>query len=217
MASARVKNVSVDGTPLPMGIARPEQGFGVSTEPVLVNKWNLAAAVPGAVTVEFKPAFGGPPAEVANLSFMVMLWKWHDHVLDQVFPRLEAHLDTRRFVSLDARRGTGNRNRAIGPFPSAQLRRLASKCQHPTVKTFRAEVTRDGEQWILRVPSLGNQTEKGERLLDVEQRLRETIAARLQIEQRGISLELQDSRGISRERVRRPAPPDAAIHPAVRT
>jgi hypothetical protein len=85
------------------------------------------------------------------------------------------------------------------------------------VKTFRAEVTRDGEQWILRVPSLGDHTERGERLLDVEQRLRDVIAAELQIEQGDISLELQDSRGIPRERARRPAPTDAATHPVVRT
>ncbi len=93
MATARVKNVLVDGAPLPLEIACPKHGFGVRTEPVLVNKWNLAAAIPGAVTVEFKPAFDGPPPEVANLSFLVMLWKWHDHVRDEVFPRLEAHLE----------------------------------------------------------------------------------------------------------------------------
>ncbi len=47
------------------------------------------------------------------------------------------------------------------------------------MKTFRAEVTREGERWILRVPSLDNQTEQGERLIDVEQRLREAISAKL--------------------------------------
>ncbi len=85
------------------------------------------------------------------------------------------------------------------------------------MKTFRAEVTRDGERWILRVPALDNQTEEGGRLIDVEQRLREAISARLQIEQSDISLELQDTRGIPRERVRRPAPPDASPHPVTRT
>jgi len=83
------------------------------------------------------------------------------------------------------------------------------------MKSFRAEVTREGERWILRVPSLDNQTEKGERLIDVEQRLREAISAKLQIEQSAISLELQDTRGTTRERVRRPAPPDVSAHPVV--
>ncbi len=92
MATARVKSVLVDGAPFPMEASPPKQDFGVCTEPVLVYTWNLAADIPGAVTVEFKPAFAGPPVEVANLSFMVMLWKWHDHIRDEVFPRLERHL-----------------------------------------------------------------------------------------------------------------------------
>jgi hypothetical protein len=87
----------------------------------------------------------------------------------------------------------------------------------PGVKSFRAEVTRDGERWILRVPSLDNQTEQGERLIDVEQRLREAISAKLQIEENYISLELQDSRGLPRERVRRPTPPETANRPTIRT
>lgn len=85
------------------------------------------------------------------------------------------------------------------------------------MKTFRAEVTREGERWILRVPSLDNQTEQGERLIDVEQRLREAISAKLHIEQGDISLELQDTRSIPRERVRRPAPPATGAHHVGRT
>ena len=85
------------------------------------------------------------------------------------------------------------------------------------MKTFRAEVTRDGERWVVRVPSLDNQTEQGERLIDVEQKLREAISAKLEIDQSDISLELQDNRGSSRERARRPAPPDISAHPASRT
>ncbi len=94
MATARVKNVFVDGAVFPIKVPPPTRGFDVCTEPVLVNRWNLAGAVPGSVTVECKPVFDGPPTEVANLSFMVMLWRWHDHIRDEVFPRLEKHLGT---------------------------------------------------------------------------------------------------------------------------
>ncbi len=91
-ATARIKNVFVDGAALPLNVSPPKNGFGLCTEPVLINKWNLASAIPGSLTVEFKAAFGGPPTGIANLSFMVMLWKWHDHIRDQVFPHLERHL-----------------------------------------------------------------------------------------------------------------------------
>jgi hypothetical protein len=87
----------------------------------------------------------------------------------------------------------------------------------PGVKSFRAEVTRDGERWILRVPSLDDQTEQGERLIDVERRLREAISAKLRIEESYISLELQDARSLPREWVRRPAPPDTAVRPSLLT
>ena len=90
------------------------------------------------------------------------------------------------------------------------MRGLTGGCQDPGVKTFRAEVTQDGERWILRVPSLDNHTEKGERLIDAEQRLREAIASKFHMEQGDICLELQDSRGIARERARRPIAPDAS-------
>ena len=85
------------------------------------------------------------------------------------------------------------------------------------VKTFRAEVTQEGERWILRVPSLDNHTEKGERLIDAEQRLREVIASKFHMEQGDICLELQDGRGTARERPRRLVPPDVSTHPAIGT
>src|ERR1700691_1006630 len=74
-------------------------------------------------------------------------------------------------------------------------RRLSGSC---LMKSFRAAVRQDGELWILLVPALDTRTEKGERLIDVEQKLREAIAEHFHIEQNDICLELQDRRGIAR-------------------
>ena len=83
------------------------------------------------------------------------------------------------------------------------------------MKSFRAEVRHDGELWILLVPALDNRTEKGERLIDVEQKLREAIANHFRMEQADICLELQDRRGIARERARRQVPTGIS-HPSIR-
>jgi hypothetical protein len=83
------------------------------------------------------------------------------------------------------------------------------------MKSFRAEVRQDGDLWILLVPALDNRTEKGQRLIDVEQKLREAIAHHFHLDQNDICLELQDRRGIARERARRQAPTDIS-HPSIR-
>jgi hypothetical protein len=83
------------------------------------------------------------------------------------------------------------------------------------MKSFRAEVRHDGQQWILLVPTLDNRSERGERLIDVEQKLRESIADHFHIEQGDICLELQDRRGIARERTRRQVP-SGISHPSIR-
>jgi hypothetical protein len=83
------------------------------------------------------------------------------------------------------------------------------------MKSFRAQVRQDGELWVLLVPALDNRTETGERPIDVEQKLREAIADHLHIEQADICLELQDRRGIARERARRQVPTDIS-HPSMR-
>jgi hypothetical protein len=83
------------------------------------------------------------------------------------------------------------------------------------MKSFRAEVRQDGEVWILLVPALDNRTEKGHRLIDVEQKLREAIADHFHLDQGDVCLELQDRRGIARERARRQAPVDIS-HPSIR-
>jgi hypothetical protein len=84
------------------------------------------------------------------------------------------------------------------------------------MKTFRAEVTREGERWVLRIPSLANLSATGERLIDAEQKLRESIGPRFGVEPGDVCIELQDSRGIARERARRPLATDVP-HPAIRT
>jgi hypothetical protein len=84
------------------------------------------------------------------------------------------------------------------------------------MKSFRAEVRQDGEQWILLVPALDNRTEKGERLIDVEQKLRGAIADHFHLKQADICLELQDRRGIARERARRQVRTEIS-HPSIPT
>jgi hypothetical protein len=96
------------------------------------------------------------------------------------------------------------------------LARPKGGCQDPaSMKTFRAEVRQDGELWILLVPALDNRSEKGARLIDVEQKLRKAIADRFHMEQADICLELQDRRGIARERARRQVP-SGISHPSIR-
>jgi uncharacterized protein (DUF934 family) len=78
------------------------------------------------------------------------------------------------------------------------------------LKTHRAEVRLDPDRkWNLWVPDLDLRA-TGQTLLDAEQKMRRAIADKFQINQEDICLELQDHRGIVRERARR------ISHPAIR-
>lgn len=84
------------------------------------------------------------------------------------------------------------------------------------LRNFRAEVRLDGDRWVLLVPALDNLREQGDTLLEAEQRLRRAISKKVSVEQGAICIELQDRRGIARERTRRMTPTDLS-HPAILT
>ena len=98
------------------------------------------------------------------------------------------------------------------------LRRSTVGCQDArvVVKSFRAEVRLDGEQWILLVPDLGNLNEGGGSLIEAEEKLRVLIASKFGVGADDICLELEDRRGIERERIRRTIPAELS-HSAIRT
>jgi predicted RNase H-like HicB family nuclease len=84
------------------------------------------------------------------------------------------------------------------------------------LRNFRAEVRLECEQWVLVVPALDNLRDQGDTLLEAEQKLRRAIAKKVGVEQGAICIELQDRRGIARERTRRMTPTDLS-HPAILT
>ena len=84
------------------------------------------------------------------------------------------------------------------------------------MKSFRAEVSAHGGSWTLLVPSLDNLVRGGDRLIEAEEEMRRAIADRLRISRDDICLELQDRRGLPKERVRRTVPGDVGDR-AIRT
>jgi hypothetical protein len=84
------------------------------------------------------------------------------------------------------------------------------------MRSFRAEVSAHGGSWTLLVPSLDDLMRGGNSLIEAEDEMRRAIAERLRIGPDDICLELQDRRGLGRERARRAVPGDLG-QPAVRT
>jgi hypothetical protein len=84
------------------------------------------------------------------------------------------------------------------------------------MKSFRAEVSAHGGSWTLLVPSLDNLMRGGNSLIEAEDEMRGAMADLLGISRDEICLELQDRRGIAKERARRTVPSDLG-HSAMRT
>jgi hypothetical protein len=64
----------------------------LDTKPVLLATWNPAAKEGAEILPELQIVFDSP-IEVSDRAVIGTLWRFHDHIRDTVFPRLERHLD----------------------------------------------------------------------------------------------------------------------------
>jgi len=81
------------------------------------------------------------------------------------------------------------------------------------MKSFVAEVSRNGEFWVLQVPAVDFLAARAGNLLEAEDKLRVIVARRLGVERSNVSFELQDADAARRQRQRvSPAPQP---HPAI--
>jgi hypothetical protein len=81
------------------------------------------------------------------------------------------------------------------------------------MKTFVAEVSRNGEFWILQVPAVDFLAVRAGNLLEAEDKLRAIVARRLGLVRSDVSFELQDANVARRLRQRLSPAPQA--HPAI--